>query len=110
MGESVKFRQQAEKDIAMAFVRSAIEAGYTVGVDCDDEELCAPTRDAKEIEKNLMQCDDEHLFVYKDGKQIGWVWLIYGNEGWDVISDYTTNLEPLMDAPNKRSDFWEKRL
>ncbi len=28
--------------------------------------------------------------------QIGWVRFIYGNDGWDVISDYTTNLEPVM--------------
>jgi hypothetical protein len=32
----------------------------------------------------------------QDTKEFGWVRFIYGNGGWDVINDYTTNLEPWM--------------
>jgi hypothetical protein len=34
----------------------------------------------------------------------GWVLFIYGNDGWDVISDYTCNLEPIMGPANELSE------
>ncbi len=27
---------------------------------------------------------------------IGWVYIVLGNDGWDVISDYHANLEKFM--------------
>ena len=59
--------------------------------------------------------DDCHIFVHEatgdlleDGKinSIGWVYLVFGNDGWDVISDYTTNLEFLMGEALKISDHY----
>ena len=26
-----------------------------------------------------------------------WVWFVYGNDGWDVVCDYTINLESIID-------------
>jgi hypothetical protein len=48
--------------------------------------------------------DDCHIFVHaSEGEilienrinSIGWVYCVFGNDGWDVISDYTTNLDDL---------------
>lgn len=44
--------------------------------------------------------DEVHLFLggnYAEGYG-DWVYLIFGNgnSGWDVISDYTTDLEPII--------------
>ena len=30
--------------------------------------------------------------------------LIYGNDGWDVVNDYTTNLEPLLAGATAEAD------
>ena len=30
-----------------------------------------------------------------------WVFLVYGNDGWDVIADYNVSLEPLLEPINK---------
>jgi hypothetical protein len=39
-----------------------------------------------------------------DGQRLGWMRFIYGNDGWDVLADYTVNLEPLMPAVNELTD------
>lgn len=38
----------------------------------------------------------ERLYVFKPGekKPFAWVYFVYGNDGWDVISDYTTKQGP----------------
>lgn len=38
----------------------------------------------------------------------GWVYVVMGNDGWDVISDYTTNLEPLMSGANRLAEKYSK--
>jgi hypothetical protein len=47
----------------------------------------------------LMSTDEDYLMVYEPGKKerLGWIHLVYGNDGYDVVSDYTTNLEALVD-------------
>lgn len=43
------------------------------------------------------------------GKRIGWVRMIYGNDGWDVMADYTTNLEDVLTDANKLADKLEEQ-
>lgn len=48
---------------------------------------------------SLRACDEETLIVYRghrDVKPYGQIFLVYGNDGWDVINDYNTGLEPLI--------------
>ena len=49
-----------------------------------------------------METDDDYLFVYKAGQseRFGWVRFVYGNDGYDVISDYTINLEKTLKGVN----------
>jgi hypothetical protein len=103
---SVKMRQEVERKIATAFIKSALEAGYMVSVDNGDSETHRMS-DVSSILKEMFLTDDEHLYLSKDGKGAGWVHLVYGNDGWDVISDYTTNLESLMGPANKIANYYE---
>jgi len=94
---NIKLRQQVERRIAGAFVREAIKQGYSMTVNNGgDTDEIEPSNTERAILDAMFATDDEHLIVIKDGKRIGWVRFIYGNGGWDVISDYTTNLEHLM--------------
>jgi hypothetical protein len=52
-----------------------------------------------------MEVDDEHLGVFQAADATGvervcrpfaWVRFVYGNDGYDVISDYTTSLEAVL--------------
>jgi hypothetical protein len=40
-------------------------------------------------------------------RSFGWVRFIYGNDGWDVINDYTTNLEPVIAGVNALAEKME---
>ena len=52
----------------------------------------------------MFSTDEDYLYVHKGKEKAGWVRFIYGESGWDVICDYTTNLESLMVEPNKISN------
>ena len=40
----------------------------------------------------MWQTDEEHVLIYdRAGKCLGWFFLVYGNDGWDLISDFSDN-------------------
>jgi len=102
---NVKTRQSIEKRIARKFVRIALAAGFAISLDNggDDFEFENSTN-FRHIIGEMFATDDERLYLSKDGNRCGWVWFVYGNDGWDVICDYTTNLEELMPEVEKLSD------
>ena len=104
---SVRMRQEVEMKIAVAFINSALAKGYTVGVNNGEDDY-PPMTDVEAIKKLMMQTDEEHLTIFKNGKKVGWVFLVYGNSGYDVISDYSTNLEPLMGDANKIANHYSQ--
>jgi len=61
-------------------------------------EPTTPTPDSASILEHLMEVDDEHLYVFVpfNPESVGWVYFVYGNDGYDVISDYTTGLEAIL--------------
>lgn len=98
LSPEVKRRQKIEKTIVRRVIRDALNAGYLLNVDNggDKEELPKPTNKYKEIDKVMYATDLEHLNLYKDGKHFGQVLFVYGNDGWDVINDYSSKLEELL--------------
>lgn len=106
MSTNVKSRQRIERTIARRVVLDAIAAGFALNVNNggDTSELPAPSKKVKEVLAAMFATDDEHLLLYKDDKRVGWVYLVYGNDGWDVVSDYTVNLEKVMEGANQLAD------
>lgn len=114
-------RQRIEREIVSSFVQSALAKGYRLavslerGYDIEDmrENLVLGSRDRAKIINAVFDGDDAHIFVQpaegptvEDGRVVseGWVYVVLGNDGWDCINDYTTNLEPLMLGANKLAD------
>jgi hypothetical protein len=107
-----------EKRIVKQFVTDALKAGFRLavsldrGYDVDDGMLNGSTNVAK-IMDEAFAGDEAHIFV-QPGKgplveegsvvSIGWVYIVLGNDGYDVISDYTTNLEYLLAGANKLAE------
>ncbi len=90
---SVKMRQEVECKIAKAFVKAAIKDEYAITVDYGD----GPSNylgSTKAVLAAMFQGDEDHQFIY-------------GNDGWDVISDYSVNLEYLMGPANVISKQYE---
>ena len=105
---SVKMRQHVERQIARRLILDGLAAGYSLSVDNGgDEDEIAPSHKCKEILDAMFATDDEHLKFHKDGKYVGWVYFVYGNDGYDVISDYTVNLEHVMAGVEKLSDKYQ---
>lgn len=99
---AAKRRIEVEEKIAKRCVRDLLKAGYSLAIDNggDDNESTPPMRSFKAVMAAMSDTDDEYLFVFnshqKSKKPFGWVRFVYGNDGWDVISDYTTNLENVL--------------
>lgn len=112
---TVKQRQQIEKRIVAAAVKGLLAAGYHVGVDNGGDSLeVSPTTDQRTILEGLGHCDVEHLRAYTltglppSPLLKGSVCLIYGEEGYDVMADYSLSLEPALAEANALADNLEE--
>lgn len=89
-----------ETQIIQATVSALLEEGYFLSVNDGEENTVEFVTNGAEVLKAMRTTDEDYLLVHEPETldQIGWVRFIYGNgnEGLDVISDYTVNLEPIM--------------
>jgi hypothetical protein len=101
-------RINLERRIARQIVTDALAAGYSLNLNngSDESELPSATTNKRKILAAMFQTDQEHLLVYNssNGQRIGWFFFVYGNDGWDVVNDYTVNLEPIMRNANLIAD------
>lgn len=76
---------------------------FFITVNDGEEDVLLDSRDINAIFKAMMTTDEDYLLVSRETKstRYGWVRFIYGNSGWDVINDYTTNLEETLKLTNK---------
>jgi hypothetical protein len=88
---SVKSRQRIEHTIARKVVSALLLADYAISVDNGDElALQAPSLKKAKIMKALGSTDEDTLFVYGENRKIvGLIYFVYGNDGYDLISDWT---------------------
>lgn len=102
--------QAMDRDITTKLVDAFIAAGYLI--------TCCLRQDEPEFERSvdrdgilefLFDLDLAELRVEKGGKR-SWLMLSFGENGWDVVADYSVDLEnlidPLIDAylPNDEQD------
>jgi len=93
---SVKMRQIVEREMVEAVIDDLLATGFKIAIDNggDDYEVDF-TSNRKKLVEGIMATDEERLYVSRNGKNaVGWVYFIYGEDGWDVMNDYTVNLEP----------------
>jgi hypothetical protein len=107
-----KWTRELERKIVNKLVTALLSAGYRLSVSLergfDHDEMLLGSVDKAAIVKEVFSGDDCHVFVHKaDGPLVndsrliakGWVFLVIGN-GCDIISDYTTNLESVIEPAN----------
>ena len=112
---SVTIRRRVEKDILTRTVDALLAAGYRIGVSLErgydhDNGMLLGSRDRDKIIEEAFAGDDCHIFaqpaegpLVEDHRAVsdGWVYLVYGNDGYDTISDYTVNLEDVLKPVNE---------
>jgi hypothetical protein len=108
-------RQYVERQVIGAFLDSALQAGHDISVNDGEEVTLWNSKDKAAIMGALMTTDMDRLYLGARRGPLdevlgvrGEVVLVYGNDGYDVISDYHTNLEPLMAAADRVSDYWSE--
>ena len=110
----MKIRQQAEQEIVRATIEAAIKRGFKLrDVDNGEDEMRAPTADAITVDEAMVkafECDDAHVFFATESGGRAWLYVVLGNEGWTVISDYTVNLEDAVKDTDKLVEKWEELL
>lgn len=103
--QGVRARVAVERRIVKRMVADLLAAGFELSV-MDGEVEHKRTNDPAKLHKDLMETDEDYLFVYKVGEKqrFGHVYFVYGNDGWDVISDHTVNLEQWINPVQEWAD------
>lgn len=93
LSPAVRDRVKIERRIVKHLVRELLGHGFELSVN-DGEELHPRTTDAETLFSQLMETDMDTLHVYwpTSDDPLG-VALVYGNDGWDVMSDWSIDLE-----------------
>lgn len=97
-------RMRMERRIVTFMLEDAIKQGFALSVFNGEEVTVKKSTNATELWEACRSVDEESILFYKDGVRVGHVCLVYGNDGWDVISDYTTNLHDVLAATNRLVD------
>ena len=104
MSNAIRQRQAVERQILTAVVEDARKAGFTFTLDNGAGREETEYLTAESIIEAMCASDEDRLYFMRDNDIAGWVYFVYGNGGWDVINDYTTNLEAVLTRANKLAD------
>lgn len=93
-------RIRTEGKIARKLVSELLARGFTVSVNDGEEWTVNRSTDKAEIIGALFSTDEDVIRGFRpDGPTIGMAYLVYGNDGYDVINDYTCDgeMEKIME-------------
>lgn len=98
-----------EKQIVNLILDRVLAEGGAIDVHDGEETPLKNSRDKTAIFAAMFSTDEDYLYIRQSPgqKPMGWVRLIYGN-GIDLISDYTVNLETLLEPINAEINRFEQ--
>ena len=96
-----------ERRIVLRLIDDALAAGCELSVDDGGDAPHPWTRDRSEVIDTIMETDEDVLRYRLNGERLGAVMLVYGNDGWDVIADYSVRLEPYLAGANALAESLE---
>lgn len=100
-------RIATERRILRAVIMDLRAAGFALSTEDQDtgETIDFAGQSVKKIMDEMTACDDGRLYATRaDFQKTQWVYFVYGNDGWDVISDYSVPLEPFLKRADAISD------
>jgi hypothetical protein len=85
-------RINAEKRVCTALVADCLKRGYAISVNDGEEWVVKRSTNKGEILAALFSTDEDYIHLRTTtGGKLGWFKLMYGNDGYDVVSDYSAN-------------------
>jgi hypothetical protein len=110
---SVRLRRLVELAIVRKVAADLIAAGYLITVDDGEDEPVKNSTDVDAIIDAAFAVDEAYLRVAPNPanesraavrNRSGFVRLIFGNTGWDAVSDYSVNLEEALKPSSDYAD------
>ncbi|AUS02246.1 SRCR domain protein [Vibrio phage 2.096.O._10N.286.48.B5] len=99
--------EDVEDEIIKLAIIGLLNHGYFMSVFDGEETTVEPCRDIDLITQALKTTDEDFLHCFNNLEGhccVGWVRLVYGNSEWEVICDYTTNLDDQLNAAKELAD------
>ena len=106
----------AERAIVRTAILSLLDQGCQIAVNDGAAVVLKRSGNAEAVIEAALETEtgEALLIVFAKnapkGERCGWLHFVYGNDGWDVLSDYTTNLEPALAPVTTVANEWEKKL
>jgi hypothetical protein len=85
-----------EKAITKRIVETALDQGYLVGAAADDSADIEPTDNLADILNAAFSYDCVDLLIHSKDED-GFIALNFFNDGLDIVTDYSTNIESLIE-------------
>ena len=99
--------RKIEKAVVSAIVKSALGLGYTISVWDGGETVVHKSTKYRVVMDACFSTGEDVLTIWNGAVRLGFVFLVYGNSGYDVISDYSTALEPVLEKANAVADNYD---
>lgn len=106
--------QIIENKIMRKAIAALLDAGFVVTVNDSEEDTLVHSTDAKAIFAAMKTTDEDRLRAYSiksdngvdldEPKYRGSIFFVYGNDGPDVICDYSVSLEEALAPVNEYAD------
>ena len=94
-------RMLVERAIVRHLVDEILGKGYRIAVTNGDDEY-PPTSDRDTLLDDLYVADEERIYIVdsSNNTNLGWIYLVYGNDGYDVIANHTVDISPIINTTN----------
>lgn len=94
-------QMEREKRVIERYVDALLAADLTLMVRDTGGDLSRPSRNKAEIVDAIKSVDEAYLCVVSEGPlKASWIFFVLGNDPSEVVNDYTTDLEPLIEGVN----------
>ena len=101
---SVRFRHLIEIAIGQAVLADLWKAGFSVICDDGEERHALDPANVPQALDTIFAVDECRLHArHPDGTR-GWVFLVMGNDGWDLVCDHTLNLDEALTSSSEYAD------
>ena len=89
-------RAGIEFEVARRLIETLNESGYSIAIEDHSSEESTPATDIFETLRALFDTDEAYLTVKRGESEQSFILLVFGNDGYDLISDYGMSLESVL--------------
>lgn len=103
----IEKRRGIERRIVKKAVEDLIACGYMLSVNNGgDEDELVDSSDVDDVLSVMFAADEDTIYAKREisPEKVGWVHFVYGNDGHDVIQDYTVDLVTFLSEAEKLAD------